>query len=176
MPDNALIISTLDLPTSPCISLCLPHHLDSISLYLPGNALIISTLDRVSEHPFVRQAAWDLSNPCTLALTLSRHPTLTLILARPLGTSSSSTSASPCRSGWGRGVRVRVRGRFRVRVGVRRVPRRAERRYISPITPYISLYLAVQNAAAKRCPSAWRQIEVWALGNRAIGWGSRVGQ
>ena len=25
------------------------------------NTIVISTLDRVSEHPFVRQAAWDLS-------------------------------------------------------------------------------------------------------------------
>ena len=69
---------------------------------IDGNALIISTLDRVSEHPFVRQAAWDLV--------------------------------------------------------------------------LIDECLAVQNAAAKRCPSAWRQIEVWALGNRAIWWGNRVGQ
>ena len=28
---------------------------------IDGNCLIISTLDRVSEHPFVRQAAWDFN-------------------------------------------------------------------------------------------------------------------
>ena len=98
-PSSSRLSISLHLPMSPYVSLCLPHHLDSISLYLPGNALIISTLDRVSEHPFVRQAAWDLSHPLTLALTLSRHPTLTPTLARPRGTSSSSTSASPCRLG-----------------------------------------------------------------------------
>ena len=81
---NALIISTLDLPTSPYISLYLPHHLDSICLYLPGNALIISTLDRVSEHPFVRQAAWALSNPMTLTVTLTPVLTLTIIVTLTL--------------------------------------------------------------------------------------------
>ena len=57
---------------------------------IDGNALIISTLDRVCEHPFVRQAAWDFV--------------------------------------------------------------------------VIDECLAVQNAAAKRCPSAWRQIEVSTCG------------
>ena len=53
---------------------------------IDGNTIVISTLDRVAEHPFVRQAAWDFV--------------------------------------------------------------------------VIDECLAVQNAAAKRCPSAWRQIEV----------------
>ena len=57
---------------------------------IDGNSLIISTLDRVCEHPFTKQAAWDFV--------------------------------------------------------------------------VIDECLAVQNAQAKRCPSAWRQIEVSACG------------